>query len=291
MAELEEIRKTKSGAENKAKARVSVSEPEARFMKHGNDGGIAPSYNVQITTDSRAKIIVGLEVTQNSSDAGVSLPDMVKQVEARLGKQPKQVVVDGAYTGVNNIVQLAKAGVDLIGPVTDAKKRQAGARKSSGIAEEFAGERFVQRVDEKALRCPQGERLDLVRINVKRGNTYEIYQAQGSICRQCNFRQQCCPKGFEKGRSVSVLIAEDKDVVAFRNRMATEPAKAAYKRRGEIAETPHAWIKEKFGIRKLRLRGKRKASLEILWACLTYNVMQWMRLVWRKNENPALQTA
>lgn len=58
-----------------------------------------------------------------------------------------------------------------------------------------------------------------------------------------------------------------------------------------MAETPNAWIKEKFGIRKFRLRGLAKVRIETLWACLTYNVMQWVRLVWRKGLAAVLQAA
>ncbi len=71
--ELGEIRNHKRSAEEKRAARVSLTEPEARPMKHGNDGGIAPSYNVQITTDAQQKVIVALGVNQCSSDADVSL--------------------------------------------------------------------------------------------------------------------------------------------------------------------------------------------------------------------------
>jgi transposase len=290
LAEIKEIQSA-SAAANRAGAKVSVTEPEARFMKHGNHGGILPSYNVQITTDAQAKVIMGYQVTQNSSDAGISLPQVLEEVKVRLKRRPKQVVTDGAYTGHRNIVHLAQAGVDLIGPVADLGKRQAGARKSSGVAEEFAGERFLRTGEENRLVCPQGKHLGFVRINSKRGNIYEVYQAQGSDCRECASNQQCCPKGFEQGRSVSVLIREQPEVVAFRERMRTEAAQAAYKKRGEVAETPNAWIKEKFGMRKLRLRGKVKASTEILWACLTYNVMQWIRLVWRGSKHAGLQPA
>lgn len=290
LAELDEIRENKQTAEEKADARVSMTEPEARFMKHSN-GASVPSYNVQVTTDAKGKVIVGVEVIQNSSDASVGLPDVVKRVEANTGGKPKQLVVDGAYTSHDNIVDLAKAEVDLIGPLPDTAERQQAARKASGISEEFAGERFVKRADGEGLLCPRGQQLDLVRINSKRGNRYEIYQAQGSVCRQCEAHRQCCPKGYEKGRSVSILIEEAEHVVSFRTKMDTEAAKQAYKKRGEIAETPNAWIKEKLGIRKFRLRGLAKASMETLWACLTYNVMQWTRLVWRKADEPMPQTA
>jgi transposase len=291
LAELEEIRKSKTTAKEKAEARVSLTEPEARFMKHGNDGGIAPSYNVQITTDAKAKVIVGFDVNQCSSDASVSLLEVVNHVEANLDSRPTQLVVDGAYIGYDNIVELAGAGVDLVGPLQDSKQRQMGARKASGIGEDFAGDRFAKTPDGQGLTCSQGQRLDLVRINVKRGNTYEVYQAQGSICSQCECHVQCCPKGFEKGRSVSVLIEEAKDVAAFRTKMTTESAKQAYQKRSGVAETPNAWIKEKIGIRKFRLRGLEKVGIETLWACLTYNVMQWVRLVWRKRNQEIMQPA
>src|ERR1035438_7938359 len=63
-------------------ARVSLTEPEARIMKHGNDGGMAPSYNVQISVDAEEKIIVGIELTQSSSDSGSLQPAMEQVKEA-----------------------------------------------------------------------------------------------------------------------------------------------------------------------------------------------------------------
>jgi hypothetical protein len=38
-----------------------------------NGGGFEPSYNVQISTDSTAGIIIGLDVTQSGADAFVNL--------------------------------------------------------------------------------------------------------------------------------------------------------------------------------------------------------------------------
>ena len=63
--------------------------------------------------------------------------------------------------------------------------------------------------------------------------------------------------------------------------MRSERAKAAYRRRSETAEFPNAGLKERFGVRKFRVRGLLKARAELLWAMLTYNEAQWVRLVWR----------
>jgi transposase len=58
-------------------------------------------------------------------------------------------------------------------------------------------------------------------------------------------------------------------------------AQAIYKQRAGVAEFPNAWIKDKIGLRQFRLRGLVKVTLETLWACLTYNICQWIRLCWK----------
>ena len=76
-------------------------------------------------------------------------------------------------------------------------------------------------------------------------------------------------------------MTENVEVAAFREKMKTEAAQQIYKKRGPVAEFPNAWIKEKLGIRKFRLRGMAKAGTEALWGAFTYNVQQWIRLSWR----------
>jgi hypothetical protein len=60
--------------------------------------------------------------------------------------------------------------------------------------------------------------------------------------------------------------------------MATAKAQKIYALRSRIAEFPHAWIKERCGLRQFRCRGKKKASMEAIWACLSYNLIRWFSL-------------
>ena len=85
-----------------------------------------------------------------------------------------------------------------------------------------------------------------------------------------------------------MLVQEHPSVVAFREKMGQAEAKKTYKQRGAIAEFPNAWIKDKIGLYKFRLRGRVKAKTEVMWAGLTYNVMIWIRLVWRSKLVPAV---
>ena len=47
-----------------------------------------------------------------------------------------------------------------------------------------------------------------------------------------------------------------------------------------LARKLRAWIKAKLGLRQFHVRGQAKAMMEVLWACLTYNIQQWTRLRW-----------
>jgi hypothetical protein len=274
MSALQAEKKTE---EEKAAVRVSLQEPEARLMKHG-DNAIAPSYNAQISTEGTNKIIVGAHLSQCSSDAQSLMPAL-EEVAGNMGKKPEQVVVDGGFTNRENIIGCAAQQVDLVGSLPDSKERSAAAMKSLGIAEEFAPHHFRIVDNGEHLECPAGCQLEALRKNRKRGDLYQQYQAQGADCAACRYRQQCCPRTAERGRTVSIRLEEHGDIAAFRKKMETSEYRAIYRKRGEVAEFPNAWIKDKLGLRKFRVRGMVKAGSELLWACLTYNIMQWVRLI------------
>ncbi len=66
--EMSALQAEKKSEKEKAAVRVSLQEPEARRMKHG-DNAITPGYNAQISTEAKNKIIVGAHLSQCSSDA------------------------------------------------------------------------------------------------------------------------------------------------------------------------------------------------------------------------------
>lgn len=284
--ELSEIQEEKGSEEEQREARVSLTDPEARIMKHG-DQAFGPAFNLQISTDSAHGVMVGMGVTQCSADAP-ALPAAMEQVAQRTGQQPKQWLVDGGYTSEDNIVKAEAEKVDLIGSLADADKRTENALKSSGIAPEFGPKAFVEIEGANAVRCPAGQELPYIGNSQKKHRRYRQFRAAAVDCAACPFRMKCCPKSKGKGRTVSVLTAEHPSVAAFREKMERPESQQIYKRRGAIAEFPNAWIKDKIGLYKFRLRGLIKVTTEALWACLTYNVMIWVRLVWRPKLSAAV---
>jgi len=279
LQELEQVRQTKRDAKEKESARASLSDPQARVMKQP-DGGYAPSYNVQISTEASHKIIVGVGVSQNGSDYG-ELVGGVARVEQNLEAKPKQVVADGGFTSRENIIALEAQGIDFVGSIGDQQAKGASALERSGVAPEFSGRAFTYDEAQDLYRCPAGQSLRRVGQSESRPGVVQCqYRAEAALCQACPFKAQCCPKADKQGRTVTRLV-EAPQVRQFREKMQTPQAQAIYRQRAPVAEFPNAWIKAKLGLRQFRLRGLVKVGLEALWACLTYNIQQWIRLCWR----------
>jgi hypothetical protein len=278
LEELEEIRASKSGEKEKKKVRVSMTDPEARIMKQ-SDGGYAPSYNVQMTTDGKEKIIVEAGVSQCASDYEELVP-AVERVEENMGRGPGQVVVDGGFISRENILAMDEKKIDLIGPIGDGAEQSAGQWNRRGVDEAFRPEAFRYDETSDTYTCPAGKVLRPDGKEEQPGRIDYRYRARGADCRACPYREKCCPQSGERGRCIRRGV-EDPVVVAHREKMQTEEAKQIYRQRGEVAEFPNAWLKDKMGLRQFQVRGLIKVGMEVLWACLTYNIKQWIRLCWR----------
>lgn len=274
---LEELKKFQEREQEQQKAkgpRVSETDPEARVMKQA-DGGFAPSYNVQICTEASNKIIVAVETTQAGNDYD-ELAHGIDAVEANTGRTPEQMMVDGGYIKNGNIEEAAQRGIDLLGPV--AETNAEASLKKRGLSPEFYPDKF--RYDETAntFTCPADKTMTFQRTSQREGRREHQYRAQAADCQNCPFRDQCCPKNAPR---MIIRIEDSEAVRAFKDKMQTEEAKQIYRTRAEVAETPNAWIKDKFGLRQFRVRGLVKTGMEAVWACLTYNIRQWMRLRWK----------
>jgi transposase len=284
LEELEKIRQAKSGDEAKRDARASMTDPDARIMKQSN-GGYGPCYNVQLSTDAAQGVIVGMGVSQSASDYG-ELAGAVERVEENLGRKPAQVVADGGFTSRENILTMDEKGVDLVGSLDEHAGQAAGQMKRRGVAEEFYPQAFTYDAEEDVYRCPGGQVLRHEGQEKRIGVVHHRYRADRRTCAACPSKDRCCPGNQAKGRAITRAV-EAPAVRAFIEKMGTEAAKAVYRLRGAVAEFPNAWIKAKIGLRQFRVRGLLKVRCEALWACLTHNIQQWIRLCWRKPQAAA----
>jgi transposase len=273
LQELEKLQEGKKGEKAKSKVRVSSSDPEARVMKQ-SDGGLALSYNAQISTDAAQGLIVGVAVTQEANDSAQLLP-AVDRMEQRLKKKPQQMVADGGYTTRDTIEKMAGREIDFLGSM-GREEMPSGATAPHRLPPSA----FVYQPETNRYVCPEGKLLRPQGRHSKtkrRGQVAYLYEAKISECQPCVRKPQCCPENQSHGRGL-LRVEESAVVVAFREKMASVEAQTQYRRRGRVVEFCHAWIKSKLGLRQFHVRGLRKVLTELLWACLTYNLQQWIRL-------------
>jgi len=258
----------------KAEVRVSTTDPEARQMKQ-SDGGFAPSYNVQVSTDTANAIVVAVGVTQAGNDMDQLIP-AVKRIEKNVNRIPAEMITDAGYVSNGNVDAIEQQSVQLIAPVPENNPEASFQRR--GVARQFYTDAFTYNSDSNSYRCPAGRQLKLRQTRKYPGRIEHLYRARPAECRDCPFHDDCCGKS----RVRSIVRSEPSPAVAaFRTRMQTPEAQNTYRKRASVAEFVNAWIKEKIGLRQFHVRGQTKVLAEVLWAVLTYNIQQWIRLAWR----------
>ena len=279
LKELKKIRAAKPTLEAKQQAKVSMTDPEARIMKQPN-GGFDSSYNVQISTDAHASIIVGIDACQDGYDYD-QLIKATERIEENMKQLPRHIVADGGFTNQKNIIAMSQKGIDFIGPSAyDPAEHSSVQSQKRRIDPAFYRDCFKYRPDDDTFLCPANKVLKYYSRQVDGGATVYRYQARSKDCQTCSFKDKCCPKNPLKGRCVS-RTEYVSAITDFVSRMKTSEAQDVYGQRAPIAEFTNAWIKEKLGLRQFRLRGLIKVKMECLWASITYNIQQWIRLRWR----------
>jgi transposase len=254
--------------------RVSASEPEARNMKHA-DGGYGPSDNVQVTTESRSRVIVGIGVTTAANDTQELMPAL-ERAKQNSGVSAETVIADNGYATRSNVEETSKQNTKLIAPWKEDAAREAGACKRNGIEAEFVPSKFRPQRGGKKLTCPAGKTLVQIGQKVHHEVLRNIFEARKSDCGRCRFRKACC--GKKGGPRRVERVVESPAMKQYLARMKGSEAKALYKKRCEIAEFPHLWAKGVKKWRRFSVRGVVKAGMEAVWVALAYNVVQWMRI-------------
>ena len=274
--EVERIQGEKKEDRDDFVARASSTDPEARVMRNG-EGGTVPSYNVQVLTDAAHGLIVNVDATTDAVDHHQLAPAL-ERCEQTLGRHPQQVVADGDYTNHASVQVAASGGVDFYGSWQESWK--PGERDAQGRRGAFLASAFPYDAGQDCFTCPAGETLThQATQNRKQGIRIHVYRAPKAACRTCALRRQCAPQKARPAwvRSIARL-EEPAATLAFKAKMATEAAQQIYAQRSRIAEFPHAWIKERCGLRQFRCRGRLKATLEATWAALSYNLTRWFAL-------------
>lgn len=232
---------------------VSLTDPDAKLMKTAR--GSEVSYNVQTVVDSKLKLLVTYEVTNEGNDLR-QLAMMGQAAQQALEVEELTVLADGGYYEGRALKECEEAGL-----ITYLPAPQSGAAKHRGV---FANKRFRYDAERDLYLCPQGEELELRRINEKNGKQYKIYKTKA--CNGCPLRAQCTTSKY--GRKILRWV--DQEVLErlhARNRGRPELLKL----RKTLAEHPFGTIKGGMNQGSFLLKGLNKVTIEFGLTMLGYN--------------------
>lgn len=254
---LEEMKK-------KGEKQRSLTDPDARLMKTAK--GTDVSYNVQTAVDSKHKLIVAVEVTNDGCDRGL-LPEMAKAAKDGLNTEELTVVADGGYFGSEAIKACEDENITAYVPVVEST-----AAETRGV---YSQKRFKYDDANDLYKCPAGAELKAVSRAVKKARyDKEIIIYATKACDGCPLRSKCTTSKY--GRKIKRWAHQDV-LERLKTRLTENPE--ILRRRKALVEHPFGTIKVGMGHDRLLMKGFRNVGTEIKLTVLSYNFKRAMKII------------
>lgn len=157
LEEIERLRAAKKD-DKKKEPQASSSDPSAAFMWM-HDGGVAPGYNVQMTTDSAHGLIADIEVVNDPQD-GQQIAPAMDRLKQRRGHYPHQALADGAYTNLASVMEMHERSIDYYSTWTGRNEGVTGRAKQRH--ENYRREYFEFDETRNELICPRASVFPIV---------------------------------------------------------------------------------------------------------------------------------
>ncbi|MBD2864800.1 IS1182 family transposase [Paenibacillus oceani] len=259
---LKELEERKPEAESKTAARdqINFTDSESRIMDTKTQG-VIQGYNPQIAVDADHGIIVGLQMSNSSSDQQ-QFQGVLDSIEAHTGSMPKKASADAGYFSADNIQAAEQAQVDAYIAASKEGKQRGNLYDKSNFTYVPESDSYV---------CPAGKMLTLkqtVHKNNADKETAWIYESDA--CGTCPFQKDCVKA--KSGKRTITRTESDPIREAMRTKVQSDAGKEIYRQRKAIVEPTWGQIKECQGFRQFHLRGEDKVEGEFILLALSYNL-------------------
>jgi len=242
-------------------SQISLTDPDSRAMAAHTR--VAVGYNAQIAVDTKHKLIVEQQVTNQVLDMGL-LTETAEPAKEILGVETIDVVADKGYFKIEDIEACEKDGMEPYVP-----RPQRGPSVRAGF---FRKDEFKYDPETDSFTCPAGQRLTPYSSSALR-QLKKINYANRKACRDCPLRARCTDNQF---RTVSRL--ENEAVLdRMQERLAKRPE--VLNQRRETVEHPFGSIKQWMNQGAFLMRGLEKVRGEFSLTALAYNIRRVLNLV------------
>jgi len=249
-------------AEQGSKQEVAT-EPDAKMMRTANQG-FKVAYNAQAAVDSKHKLIVAFDLSNEGNDSGQLYP-MAERARNELQVEQVTAVADTGYSNGEQGQQCEAHGITAIVP-----RAQSANPKGK---EYFKREQFAYEAASDSWRCPAGAILTCFKIS----QTQKKKEYSTNACGNCGVKGRCT----KADRRVIVRRFYEEAMEAMHQRAMSDPN--WMKQRRCIVEHPFGTIKWMMGNARFLVRGLKKAKAELGLSVLSYNLKRVINIMGVQN--------
>lgn len=259
---------------DREKHQINITEPDAYMMNHGPGKSSEPSYNVQISIDTRTQLITANDVVQDRSDYH-QFSKQHQATEKNLGEdKERQYVADSGYNTLEQMQYIMDEEVKAL--IADANFVEEPGRKDKTESLLKSGRR-LKRDDFRYNRkgdyyvCPWGRKLNY-NGRFKNGEKHIGKRYFLESCKGCKLIKQC-HNALSKGKR-KYLYIDDREESAkkMREELRKPESKALLKLRSMSVEPVFGNIKSNLGYSRFRLRGLNQVKGEFNLMCVGHNI-------------------
>jgi IS5 family transposase len=243
---------------------VSTTDPDSTYATKGGTPARLGYYDNYLV-DNPSCVIVGVQATAaRLSQETVAAEDMLTRFTQWQGRTPASVGADTTYGNGEFLQWLAEREITPY-----MRTRESAKRKNSPF---YGPERFTYQPESNSYRCPAGEQLNYVGLNVR--NRAHAYIGSAKRCGTCSQKPQCT-----SGRYKYLAIHMDELARQRARELANTPEFAHAQRQRKKVEALFAELKNQIGLRRVRLRRLKFVREQFFLAAAAQNIKRLVRFL------------
>jgi transposase len=255
---------------------VSTTDPDSTYATKGGTPARLGYYDNYLV-DNASCVIVGVEATAaRLSQETVAAKDMVSRFAHWQGHGPQSLAADTTYGNGEFLQWLQERDITPY-----MRTRESVLRKNSRY---YGPEQFIYQPESNSYCCPAGKTLTYVGINHR--NRCHVYASTHKRCRDCVHKAQCTTS---RSRFVQIHIHEA--ARQWARELAATPAFEEAQRQRKKVEALFAELKNRIGLRRLRLRRMKFVREQFYLAATVQNLKRLVRFLHAKPAGPVAVTA
>src|SRR5580698_95294 len=243
---------------------VSTTDPDATYATKGGTPARLGYYDNYLV-DNHSCVIVGVQATAaRMSQETVAAQDMIAGFAKWQGREPLSVAADATYGNGEFLQWLMERNITPY-----MRTRDSALRKNSPF---YGPERFTYQPESNSYRCPAGEKLNYVGLNVR--NRAHAYIGSVKRCGACSLKAHCT-----SGRYKYLAIHRHEPARQRARELANTAAFASAQRARKKVEALFAELKHRMGVGRLRLRRLKFVREQFFLAAAAQNIRRLVRFL------------